>query len=1167
MTAVELATAYQRHSRGAESASAYLQAKWAGKAIDAADHAPHQRLIGLDLNNSGAVEAEFSGYTDAADQQRKAVSWIDRDDAVIYIERDGMTGPIVSAGDLLVDNRLPDELQGLAALKWWDGSGDNKIDSTDKVFASLRVWHDANGNGRVDAGESKTFAEMGITAVQFGTQTVVTFANGSTRVLGEVDTGVTSVFTTASMELVPSAEHAQLEGTAEGDLIGNKYGNDLIGNDAVNLLDGKLGDDRLYGHGGNDILIGGAGNDVLDGGSGVDTMAGGTGDDAYLIDSADDVVREAAGEGNDTVWSTIDTTLGTNIENGVLMDSFAFDLTGNAANNQLVGNAFSNVIDGKAGADAMAGGKGNDTYYVDNAGDVVVESANEGADTVHSSVTFALGENIENLRLTGSAALDGTGNALANILSGNSGVNLLEGFAGNDTLDGGAAADRLQGGAGDDTYVVDNVADDVREVTRTWIVSSVPDHRWVTVQTGVDESNNPVYGQEWRAYQRDTSHFTLLAASGNDTVKASISYQLGADIENLTLTGSANIDGTGNAVNNILTGNSGNNRLDGAAGADALRGGAGNDTYVVDAQDAVEESAGNGIDTVEAGFTYTLGANLDNLTLTGAAAINGAGNALDNVLTGNAGVNVLTGGAGNDTYVIGAGDVVVEAANGGTDTIVVAGSYSLAGQPAIENLTITGTGGSATGNGAGNVLRSVDGGNNLTGGLGDDTYYIGTGDTITEAAGEGADTVAASITWSLAANANLENLTLTGTANIDGTGNAGDNIIAGNAGANVLNGGAGADVLRGGLGDDTYVLDAADTVVENAGEGVDTVLAGFSHVLGANLENLVLTGSAGINGTGNALDNVLTGNAGVNVLTGGAGNDTYFIGIEDAVTEAANGGVDTVVISHTYSLTANLENLTLSGSAAIDGTGNAGANVLRGNAGANVLAGLGGDDIYFVGAGDIVQEGVDGGVDTVNAEVTWTLGANQENLTLMGTGATAGTGNALANIITGNAAANALAGLAGDDIYFAGAGDTVTEAANEGTDTVVSSVSFTLGTNLENLTLSGSANINATGNALNNVLRGNVGNNVLAGGAGSDTYHVDNAGDVVVEAVSLTTYVSQNQPIFLGYDESGNPLYQDNWVQVPVISQVDAGGTDTIIASVGYTPNSAMQFKWSLSAA
>src|SRR3569623_1138509 len=210
-----------------------------------------------------------------------------------------------------------------------------------------------------------------------------------------------------------------------------------------------------------------------------------------------------------------------------------------------------------------------------------------------------------------------------------------------------------------------------------------------------------------------------------------------------------------------------------------MSGGAGNDTYLVDnGSDVVTENLNEGIDTVQSSITYIQGANVENLTLTGTAAINGSGNALDNVLTGNSADNTLDGGIG-------------------------------------------------------------------------------------------ADTVLAGISFVLCANE--ENLTLSGTA-ANGTGNAFNNSIIGNAGDNVIDGAVGADTMSGGAGNDTYIVDNTnDVVTENLGEGTDTVQSSLTYTLGANFENLTLTGSNAINGTGNALYNILSGNSAFNTLIGGAG--------------------------------------------------------------------------------------------------------------------------------------------------------------------------------------------------------------------------------------------------------------------------------------------------------
>ena len=273
----------------------------------------------------------------------------------------------------------------------------------------------------------------------------------------------------------------------------------------------------------------------------------------------------------------------------------------------LTGNAGANVLNGGAGADKLIGGLGNDGYWVDNAGDVVTETSTLATeiDRVNSSITYTLTANVENLYLTGTAAINGTGNALNNLLSGNAGANVLN---------GGAGADKLIGGLGNDGYWVDNAGDVVTETS--------------TLATEIDRVNS------------------------------SITYTLTANVENLYLTGTAAINGTGNALNNLLSGNAGANVLNGGAGADKLIGGLGNDGYWVDnAGDVVTETStlATEIDRVNSSITYTLTANVENLYLTGTAAINGTGNALNNILTGNAGANTLNGGVGNDTLIGGLG--------------------------------------------------------------------------------------------------------------------------------------------------------------------------------------------------------------------------------------------------------------------------------------------------------------------------------------------------------------------------------------------------------------------------------------------------------------------------------------------------------------------------------
>ena len=270
----------------------------------------------------------------------------------------------------------------------------------------------------------------------------------------------------------------------------------IVGTHGDDDLFGTPGADVIEGAGGNDFLYGLAGFDRLSGGAGADVMAGGTGADEYYVENVGDVVWEWAGQGHDEVFASISYTLPVAVEDLTLLGNSEINGTGNADANSLTGNSASNVLDGGAGddgldggggidmliggagadrliggasADIMLGGTGDDLYYVFDAGDVVIEQAGQGTDSVVTNFSYALPDPVENLfMLDAVAAVTGTGNALDNQIRGNALANVLRGLAGNDTLlgedgddelIGGLDADTMTGGAGADMFVVNAISE------------------------------------------------------------------------------------------------------------------------------------------------------------------------------------------------------------------------------------------------------------------------------------------------------------------------------------------------------------------------------------------------------------------------------------------------------------------------------------------------------------------------------------------------------------------------------------------------------------------------------------------------------------------------------------------------------------------------------------
>ena len=774
-----------------------------------------------------------------------------------------------------------DTINGTAAADWMLGRGGN---DTLNGAAGDDTLDGGYGNDSMagGAGDDVYVVDNALDVVAEGAG-----AGNDTVVLG-VTTYAPFSYTLAdnveNLEINPAWANANYYYYYPVTITGNALGNIMRGGSGPDYFKGMAGNDRLFGNDGFDTLDGGAGNDI---------MAGGLGNDTYYVDAAGDKVFEYPANGQiDLVISSISYVLGANVENLQLAGTANLNGTGNILDNRIIANSGNNVLNGQAGidtlsyetattkvtvglntgaaqvtggsgtdrvsnfenlvggsagdnlkgstganridgglgADTMTGFAGNDTYVVDVVGDRVVEGVGAGIDTVESAITYKLGNNLENLTLTGAAIINGTGNTLDNLIVGNAAANLLNGATGNDTLRGGDGADTLNGSAGNDSLDGSYGNDSLLGGDGADTLDGGYGDDILDGGLGADSMSGSGGNDTFHVNNAGDVVVDVLDYYGTEinTVISTIDYTLGANIDNLVLTGAAT-RGAGNYQDNVITANGNNNVLNGGRGIDTLSyAGTTGAVTVSLAIATAQATGGSGNDALRNFENLTGGSANDSLT----------GSLLDNVLDGGAGNDTLVGGKGNDTYLVNSGnDVITEAASSGIDGVLASATYTLAVN--VENLTLTGvaaingTGNASAnfmiGNSANNVLVGAGGNDTLDGGLGVDTLSGGPGndtyiiDSATDVIVDngGVDTIIVrgySIYGTYLMPTGIENLDLstytyyavnaTGNAlNNKMIGSATNNVLNGDAGNDTLMGGAGYDNLTGGAGNDVFVFD------------------------------------------------------------------------------------------------------------------------------------------------------------------------------------------------------------------------------------------------------------------------------------------------------------------------------------------------------------------------
>jgi len=879
------------------------------------------------------------------------------------------------------------------------------------------------------------------------------------RVIEAVDGGSDTVFTSVSFTLAAGQEIEFLR---------------VRGSTALPVLTGNELANYLIGAAGSDILRGNEGDDSLDGDLGADVMIGGSGNDTFYVDNVGDQVIELAGGGSDTVLSSINYALSANQEVEVLQAQGPSGLTlaGNARDNDLIGASGDDTLsggggddrlDGAAGTDTMAGGSGNDIYYVDTAGDRVIEAAGAGSDTVHTSVDFSLaaGQEIETLRVLGSAGLSLAGNELANSLIGGSGA---------DTLDGRLGADLMAGGGGNDVYHVDNAGDRTIEA----------------------------------------------ADEGSDNVYASVDYALeaGQEIEFLRVYGSAGLALTGNELANYLIGGSaddalaggaGDDRLDGGAGGDTMAGGSGNDFYYVDnAGDRTIEVSGGGSDNVYASVDYALeaGQEIEFLRVYGSAGLALTGNELANYLLGGSGDDALAGGDGNDTldgrlgadlmaggsgndvYVVdNAGDRVVEAAGEGSDTVYTGVSFTLEAGQEIESLQVYGSTAGLTlaGNELANILNGGagddtlignQGGDRFVGGAGNDAFY---GNSTTSKIDDRSDiadysapatglTQGIVVDWAqgiVTGQAGvIDTDRLIGVEGVFGTQlddvfDATDFTTASQAAGDNAVDSTPYQLVRGGGGNDTIIGNGQTEVdYRDATSSVTVTLTapGTGEVTGGGVGKDTLQGGV-IRYIGSSYDDTFNGSSAQDIFDGGPGGNDVFHGGGGADQVEYDGYADAFAVDLAAGTMVGRFSGSVIGYQTLDSI-----EQIRGSEGDDIYdaTGFSGSSTNKGSLGTYNQFEGQGGADTV-------------------------TGNGNTNLLYASATGGIVATVTGS-----GSG---TVAATYGSDTATDSftdVYWITGSNFGDSMLGGAGNERFEGRGGSDVLNGGNGDDVLSGGAGLD---------------------------------------------------------------------------------